>query len=97
LGVRPDGDTSRALRYGTVGEDVVDVLEGIPTRPDDVFGQSDWEAWEKGLRARQLEESERVVKIASGLDFVVALKGNGEVWHRKVRTKETCSWQYVSL
>lgn len=41
------------------------------------------------------EKGEKVVKIASGSDFLVALKANGEVWFLRVREGEVASWEYV--
>lgn len=41
------------------------------------------------------EKGEKVVKIASGSDFLVALKANGEVWFHRVREGEVSSWEYV--
>jgi SCF-associated factor 1 len=97
LGGRPDGDESRALKWGTVGSGVVVTLEDIPDRPDTEVGKSEWEEWENGQPSKRLEEMQRVVKIDSGLDFVVALKGNGEVWYRRVKENQSNSWEYVSV
>ncbi|KAL1413473.1 hypothetical protein Q8F55_001242 [Vanrija albida] len=94
LGVDED-DLSRALRWGTVG-DVVLTLPPIPARPrwpdeEDGRGQPEdaalrkqleqqWDEWEARETEKTLAAAERVVKIACGHDFVLALKGSGEVW-----------------
>lgn len=41
------------------------------------------------------EERSKIVKIASGADFLVALKGNGEVWACSVRDEQVGAWIYV--
>lgn len=59
--------------------------------------ENEWTAWSSSRNAKTLEEKEKVVKIASGLDFVLALKGNSEVWFRKLgEGPVTSTWEYVS-
>jgi hypothetical protein len=55
------------------------------------------EEWNKAapLDGVSREKGEKVVKIASGSDFLVALKANGEVWFHRVREGEVASWEYV--
>jgi SCF-associated factor 1 len=53
--------------------------------------------WRSVRTERTLNEGEKVVKIASGEDFLLALKANGEVWFSRVRDNEALSnWEYVS-
>jgi SCF-associated factor 1 len=109
LGVRADGDESRAVRWGTIKGDVIDLLEDIPERPnyhdlDD--GQikeellakvKEWEEVQHGMSDSQKVKAEKVVKIASGQGFIVALKANGEVWLRQVHETQQSHWEYVSF
>jgi SCF-associated factor 1 len=90
LGVGEDGDETRSIKWGTVGYGV-ETLEEIPRRPG---GGTEWDEWQGGISVKRLEELEKVVKIGSGLDFIVALKGNGEVWFRSLELGE--SWEFVS-
>lgn len=110
LGVKEDGDESRTVKWGAVGGDVdvVVELEGLPERPgwkdlghlgDELkVKEAEWDAWESSQRKgnETREEAERVVKIASGQGFVVALKANGEVWFRLVQENREFEWEYVS-
>lgn len=65
-----------------------------PTRPE---LEDEWNEWASTRDASTLKEKEKVVKIASGLDFVLALKGTGEVWFHRVAVGEKgASWIYVS-
>ena len=50
----------------------------------------------KMSRNKSKQEQEKVVKIASGSDFLVALRYNGEVWFRYVRSGEPTEWIFVS-
>ena len=108
LGVEAD-DQSRSLRWGTVG-DVVLELEQIPKRPtaDEEWTdaeadgrtraelEDEWREWTVMRDTKTLADKEKVVKIACGLDFVLALKGNGEVWFRHVTEGErNVTWTHV--
>ncbi len=110
LGVHED-DESRALKWGTVTGEPVWELEEIPRRPvwDEKWTEvaaegrmrqeleDEWDEWTSTRDAETLQEKVRVVKIASGLDFVLALKGNGEVWIRRVGQQErNAVWEYVN-
>jgi len=105
-------DRSRCLSWGTVNGDSVSALDEIPLRPvwessDEVNdhaerGRADlereWDEWTSSRDEKCLRELERVVKIASGQDFLLALKGNGEVWHISFRNIENANtWEYVCL
>ena len=104
-------DDSRSLKWGSVSDQAVSELEEVPKRPvyDDLRTEvmpegptrseleEEWKQWTSTRNETTLLETERVVKIASGLDFVLALKANGEVWFCRV-TQDTriSSWEYVS-
>lgn len=108
LGVRGDGDQSRAVKWGTVKGDVVDLLEDIPERPkwDDLDDgdikeelmqkEKEWEEVRHGMNESQIQRAEKVIKIASGQGFIVALRGNGEVWIRQIHESRESEWEYVS-
>ena len=55
-----------------------------------------WIAWEDKASPKERADGDLVVKIASGSDFIAALKVNGEVWIRKVRDNERQSWLFVN-
>ncbi|KAI9637852.1 regulator of chromosome condensation 1/beta-lactamase-inhibitor protein II [Dioszegia hungarica] len=100
LGVRADGNASRAVMWGAVG-DIVHELEALPERPtyedEDAemkAKQDEWADWDS-RSDKAKEDGERVVKIASGQGFVVALKGNGEVWYRQVEENVHFNWEYL--
>lgn len=87
--------------WGAVG-DIVHELEALPERPtyedEDAemkAKQDEWADWDS-RSDKAKEDGERVVKIASGQGFVVALKGNGEVWYRQVEENVHFNWEYVS-
>ncbi|OCF36509.1 hypothetical protein I316_01758 [Kwoniella heveanensis BCC8398] len=111
---REDGemDDKRAVRWGTVGNDVVQTLPLVPSRPtydeDDSLDMTlpagvkskqdlsaEWSEYQSTRSQKAIEEGERVVKIASGEDFVVALKKNGEVWLTRVKQAAPPLWQYL--
>lgn len=100
--------TDRDTKWGQVGGSVIRLVEPLPARPDlqasspDQKGRkqakdAEWEEWEGQLTSSAKEEGSKVVKIASGADFLVALKGNGEVWACSVRDEQIGAWIYVSL
>jgi SCF-associated factor 1 len=53
------------------------------------------EVEDEWVAAAGRRSEERVVRIASGLDFLVALKENGEVWCHRVKEGEAAAWEYV--
>lgn len=101
-----DGRTDRDLKWGQVGGSVVRLVEALPSRPVlDVdrpeqkerkkAKDTEWGDWEGNLTSSMIDEGSKVVKIASGADFLVALKGNGEVWACSVRDTIIGAWVYV--
>ncbi|KAK8869686.1 hypothetical protein IAR55_000254 [Kwoniella newhampshirensis] len=117
-----DGDVedSRALKWGTAGNDVVITLPEIPGRPvldahdeewtdlgaETLTGEpksqktrkeleEGWQEYEASRTAGTLAEGQTVVRIASGLDFLIALRKNGEVWFTRVKDREAILWQYL--
>ena len=57
-----------------------------------------WDEAESGGRSFETaEDLQKVIKIASGADFLLALKANGEVWACSVRDPAISAWIYVSL
>ncbi|WVN86742.1 uncharacterized protein L203_101914 [Cryptococcus depauperatus CBS 7841] len=57
--------------------------------------EDEWNAYESVRTTEEISESQKVIKIASGLDFLIALRKNGEVWYTKVHTGEAFSWLYL--
>lgn len=84
---------------------IITTLEGLPLRPDLVDESAEvehveteiWKTYDENTPEKQKELDQKVVKIASGLDCIIALKANGEVWYRRVKEGEPSSeWEYVS-
>jgi SCF-associated factor 1 len=92
------------IRYGRVGEDVIFSAPSVPSRPK-VSRESDeskpghdqqWAEWESSRTERSVEAGERIVKIASGDSFVLALRANGEVWLAPLQEGQApVVWEYV--
>ena len=59
--------------------------------------EAEWREWEATRTQKTLEADQKVVQIASGQDFVVALKANGEVWFHRVYENQLERWIYVRL
>lgn len=58
---------------------------------------AEWEEAEQGGTSSETQEDkEKPIKIASGADFLLALKANGEVWACSVRDPVIGDWIYVS-
>lgn len=87
-------DGSRMLRWGKVtsSRDVVQTLDKIPIWAES-FEIPEWN--EAASRFRTEEEAEKVVQIACGRDFIVALKANGEVWLCAANAQRFGSWELV--
>ncbi|KAK6903041.1 hypothetical protein I203_108302 [Kwoniella mangroviensis CBS 8507] len=105
-----DKDKDRDLKYGKVGDNVLVTLPPLPLRPTTILTETDedgfksrriselqdeWDGYERSRSPKVLEEEQKIVKIASGEDFIVALKKNGEVWLIKVKEGENLLWQYM--
>ncbi|RXK35488.1 hypothetical protein M231_07266 [Tremella mesenterica] len=103
-----DNDDDRSVRWGTVG-DVTTLMDPLPVAPVWIREEErdervrdrrekledEWKEWREGTMRGKKEDGEKVVKIASGLDFVVALKQCGEVWLAKVTEASVGNWQYL--
>jgi len=59
--------------------------------------EREWTNWQANLTDKTVEEGRKVVKIASGADFLLALRASGEVWACSVAHNTLGSWIYVSL
>lgn len=77
-----EDQASRNVECGKVGAGCVAPLETIP-------GNDEYNSGEIHNKSR------KVVKIASGQDFLVALLDNGEVWFRAMREFRAGDWQFV--
>ena len=86
----------RIVKYGKVGN-VVQGLDVLPSRPDEPQVSGVWDEYDADTSAKEKKDDEKVVKIASGEHFVLALKANGEVWIHATKVNEFKSWVYVSL
>ena len=96
-------------KWGKIGQDVVRTFDPIPPRPkfDETAVRDDdgslralegrWKAAEATMSENERIKAEKVVKIASGIDSVLALKGNGEVWWQHFPVESTGKWIYVSI
>lgn len=97
--------STRELKWGKVNGSVVRLLEGIPESPelvvDEEFkGKKDdkdqaWANWQANLTDKTIEEGRKVVKIASGAEFLLALRASGEVWACSVSHNTLGQWIYV--
>lgn len=106
--VPKEDKASRELKWGKVGGSVVRQLEAIPERPDidarrdlelremKATKEKEWDAYLQSGTDKTLEEGRKVVKIASGANFLLALRANGEVWVCWVQDEALGSWIYVS-
>lgn len=105
----PEEDkASREVKWGKVGGSIVRQLTPIPERPDIDAGQDqelqelkakkddEWDQYLQSRTDRTVEEGQKIVKIASGRDFLVALRANGEVWVCSAKDQELGDWVYVS-
>ena len=55
-----------------------------------------WTEWASSRNEGFLEDSKKVVKIASGDSFVLALRASGEVWMAPLREGQApVAWEYV--
>jgi SCF-associated factor 1 len=96
--------STRELKWGKVGS-VVRLLETIPARPELEVGEElkemkeakdeEWRNWQVNLTDKTIEEGRKVVKIASGADFLLALRASGEVWACSVSQNTLGEWIYV--
>jgi SCF-associated factor 1 len=99
---------NRDLKWGKVGGSVVRPLEPIPERPDFDIGEDEemkelkaqkdreWDEYLQTGTDKTIEEGQKIVKIASGADFLVALRASGEVWVCSVKDEASAHWVYVS-
>jgi SCF-associated factor 1 len=97
--------STRELKWGKVNGSVVRLLENIPERPEMVVEEElvmrkeekerEWANWQANLTDKTIEEGRKVVKIASGADFLLALRASGEVWACSVAHNTLGPWTYV--
>lgn len=78
-----DGDEKRQLRWGEVGPEPVLDAPPVPERPEG--------AANPGFD----DERQRAVRIAAGIDFLIALKENGEVWFLPCMNDRLGDWIYI--
>jgi alpha-tubulin suppressor-like RCC1 family protein len=81
-------------------------MEAIPERPELDVGESmqerkkakdqEWANWGSNPTSKTIEERKKVVKIACGENFVLALRASGEVWACSVMQQTPGPWIYVS-
>lgn len=103
-----DSSTSnRELKWGKVNGSVVRQMDTIPERPELVVEEAlqgrkkakddEWANWQTNLTSKTIEEGRKVVKIASGENFVLALRASGEVWACSVMQQTPGPWIYVRV
>ncbi|KAL0254049.1 hypothetical protein I308_101428 [Cryptococcus tetragattii IND107] len=89
-GVENDADNgSRSLRWGTTAEDSnsdAKVLELL---------DAEWKEYDSAHTPETVRDGQKVIKIASGLEFILALKKNGEVWYIQVKDGVPPVWYFV--
>lgn len=90
-------NSAREFKWGTVSGEVVVTAEPIPLRSDmsSTLPESHNALWPKNLTARTETEGQRVIKIACGRDFIVALRANGEVWAARTSDGVIAPWEYM--
>ena len=86
---------------------VVRQMDAIPERPELVVEgalqgrkkakDDEWANWQTNLTSKTIEEGRKVVKIASGENFVLALRASGEVWACSVMQQTPGPWIYVRV
>jgi SCF-associated factor 1 len=98
------------VKWGKVNGSIIHPLEAISERPDLVIEENDdeelkvkkeakvleWTEWQSRNTDQTLEEGRKLVKIASGANFLLALRANGEVWACSVSDQIIGQWVYVS-
>lgn len=110
-GVENDADNgARSLRWGTVTGDVLYELPAIPLRPEHLIQTAEdsnsdtkalelldveWKEYDSTHAPETLRDGQKVIKIASGLEFILALKKNGEVWYTPVKDGVPPVWYFV--
>jgi hypothetical protein len=82
-------------------------MEAIPERPELEVEESmqerkkakdqEWANWQLNPTSKTVEEGKKVVKIACGENFVLALRASGEVWACSVIQQSPGPWIYVSF
>jgi len=82
-------------------------MDAIPERPELVVEEAlqerkkakdhEWANWQTNLTSKTIEEGRKVVKIASGENFVLALRASGEVWACPVMQQTPGPWIYVRI
>lgn len=77
-----DGEDARKLRWGEVGPEPPLEAPPVPARPEDAKGGFD-------------DERQRVVRIACGMNFLLALKENGEVWFLPLNNERVSDWIFL--
>ncbi|CAK9785467.1 RCC1/BLIP-II protein [Cutaneotrichosporon oleaginosum] len=90
-------NSAREFKWGTVSGDIVQATDPIPPRPEVSSSLTEEHdgLWSKDYDERGLAEAHRVIKIACGRDFVVALRKNGEVWAARTSDGTVGAWEYM--
>lgn len=90
-------DMSRMFKWGKVSGEVVLTADPIPARPEmsSTLPEEHDALWPKYLSPKDEAEGQRVIKIACGRDFVVALRRNGEVWAARTADGVIAPWEYL--
>jgi hypothetical protein len=88
------------MRWGKVAPDAVVKLPPIPGRLEGVATAEQDFGWSEMLREGVVKQPNKVIRIAAGDSFVMALRANGEVW--MINCEEgsdyaSNAWEFVSL
>jgi len=68
------------MRWGTVAPEAVIKLPPIPARPEGIASVEQESGWSYMLADGLVKQPGKVIRIAAGESFVMALRANGEVW-----------------
>ncbi|BEI79965.1 hypothetical protein CcaverHIS002_0104940 [Cutaneotrichosporon cavernicola] len=90
-------NSAREFKWGTVGGEVMQAADPIPLRPEvsSTLSEEHDALWPRQYGEKARAEAQRVIKIACGRDFIVALRHNGEVWAARTSDGTIGAWEYM--
>jgi SCF-associated factor 1 len=90
-------NTARMFKWGTVNGDIMQAADPIPARPwlNSSLAEEHDAMWPELHDEKAKAEAQRVIKIACGSTFIVALRKNGEVWMARTSDGTMGAWEYM--
>ncbi|GMK59581.1 hypothetical protein CspeluHIS016_0801870 [Cutaneotrichosporon spelunceum] len=90
-------NSAREFKWGTVSGDIVQPVDAIPPRPEvnSTLSEEHDALWPTEYGEKAQVEAQRVIRIACGRDFIVALRRNGEVWAARTSDGTIGAWEYM--